>query len=131
MCWWKTPGLGLHGGHDGGFALKHGFAGFTVKILVEGELDGEEFPISATEGSGGFRLGGDLLADGYGLEGGYLLGGVDGAGGEAELFDEEAEGAGGEGHGGHEIMLGVEGGLGIEGVEIFGHEFGRGGPVSQ
>ena len=54
-------------------------------------------------------MGGDLPSDEDGLEGGDFLGGVDGAGGEAELFDEEAEGAGGEGHGGNEVMLGVEG----------------------
>ena len=76
---------------------------------MEGKPDGEELPRSATEGAGGFRLGGDLLSDGDGFEGGDFLGGVDGAGGEAELFDEEAEGAGGEGHGGNEIVLGVEG----------------------
>ena len=100
-------------------------------VFVERELDGEELPISASEGSGGFRLSGDFLADGNGLEGGDLLGGVDGAWDEAELFDEEAEGAGGESHGGNEIVLGVEGGLGIEGVKVFGHEFGSGGPLSQ
>ena len=33
--------------------------------------------------------------------------------------------------GGTRLLLGVEGYVGLEGVEVFGHEFGRGGPLSQ
>ena len=87
--------------------------------------------MASAEVAGGFGLGGDLLSYGHGFEGGYFLGGVDGAGGEAEFFDEEAEGAGGEGHWGDEVVLGVEGYVGFEGVQVFGHEFGGGLPLSE